>query len=147
MVYNNAPVDGATGHKVPFSMEKTMAKKTAAKPAAKKPAKLTQASKPRKKSELYNILAEHTDLSRKQVAGVFEALGKVMAVDLAKPSDGKPRIFVVPGMMKVQSIYKPATKATTKPNPFNPGEMMTVKAKPARTVIKVRPLKGLKDMV
>lgn len=123
-----------------------MAKKTA-KPAAKKPAKLTQSSKPRKKSELFNILADHTELSRKQIAGVFEALGKVMAVDLAKPTNGTNRVFVVPGMMKVQSIYKPATKATTKPNPFNPGEMMTVKAKPARTVIKVRPLKGLKDMV
>jgi hypothetical protein len=49
--------------------------------------------------------------------------------------------------MKVQSIYKPATKASTKPNPFKPGEMMDVKAKPARTVIKIRPLKGLKSMV
>jgi hypothetical protein len=124
-----------------------MAKKTAKAPAAKKPAKITQSSKPRKKSELFNLIADHTELSRKQVAGVFETLGSVMAADLAKPSDGKPRIFVVPGMMKVQSIYKPATKATTRPDPFNPGQMMNVKAKPARTVVKVRPLKGLKDMV
>lgn len=120
----------------------------AKKPApAKKPAKLTPASKVRKKSELFQIIAEHTELSRKQVAGVFEALGKVMAVDLAKPSDNKPKEFVVPGMMKVKSIYKPATKAAQKPNPFKPGEMMTVKAKPAKTVIKIRPLKALKDMV
>jgi len=144
-VYKHAPVDGATGSDESFFLEKKMAKKTAK--TTKKPAKIAQASKPRKKSELYNLIAEHTELSRKQVAGVFETLGNVMAADLAKPSDGKPRIFVVPGMMKVQSIYKPATKATTKPNPFAPGEMMTVKAKPARTVVKVRPLKGLKDMV
>jgi hypothetical protein len=45
------------------------------------------------------------------------------------------------------AAYKPATKATQKANPFKPGEMMTVKARPARTVIKVRPLKGLKEMV
>jgi nucleoid DNA-binding protein len=126
-------------------MEKTMAKKSAA-PMKKMP-KLTAAAKPRKKSELFQMLAEHNDLSRKQVAGVFETLGKIMAVDLAKPGDGKPKEFVVPGMMKVKSIFKPATKAAQKPNPFKPGEMMTVKAKPAKTVIKIRPLKALKDMV
>jgi hypothetical protein len=49
--------------------------------------------------------------------------------------------------MKVNAIYKPATKSTTKPNPFKPGEMMEVKAKPARTVLKIRPLKALKAMV
>ncbi len=123
-----------------------MAKKAV---VAKKPApkKLTASAKPRKKSELFTIIGEHTELSRKQVASVFEALGNVMKVDLAKPGDNKPKEFVVPGMMKVKSIYKPATKATTKPNPFKPGEMMTVKAKPAKTVIKIRPLKALKDMV
>ena len=123
-----------------------MAKK-AAKVAAPKPAKLSPSSKPRKKSELFNIIAEHVGVSRKQVAGVFEALGKVMSVDLAKPSEGKPKIFVVPGMMKVQAIHKPATKASQKPNPFKPGEMMTVKAKPASTKIRIRPLKALKAMV
>jgi hypothetical protein len=112
-----------------------------------KPAKLTASSKPRGKSELYRLLAEHTGLQRKQVATIFETLGKVMAVDLAKPGAGKPKVFVVPGMMKVTSNFKPATKATTKPNPFKPGEMMEVKAKPAKTVIKIRPLKGLKSMV
>lgn len=125
-----------------------MAKKTAkAAPAAPKPAKLSPSAKPRKKSELYNILASHVGISRKQVAGVFESLAKVMSVDLAKPSEGKPKIFVVPGMMKVQAIHKPATKASQKPNPFKPGEMMTVKAKPASTKIRVRPLKALKAMV
>ena len=34
-----------------------------------------------------------------------------------------------------------------KPNPFKPGEMMEVKAKPARNVVKVRALKPLKEMV
>ncbi len=117
--------------------------------AAKTPKapKIEASKKPRGKSELYKLLAAHTGLARKQIAGIFETLGKVMAVDLAKPSDGKNKVFVVPGMMKVQSIFKPATKASTKPNPFKPGEMMDVKAKPSRTVIKIRPLKGLKSMV
>jgi nucleoid DNA-binding protein len=125
-------------------MEQNMAKKTAKKAPA--PKKIAAAGKPRKKSELYQLLAEHTELSRKQVAGVFDALGRVMSVDLAKPSEGKPRIFVVPGMMKVQSVYKPATKAREGKNPFT-GETQMFKAKPAKTVIKIRPLKGLKDAV
>jgi hypothetical protein len=124
-----------------------MAKKIAKAAPAPKPAKLSPSAKPRKKSELYNILATHSGISRKQVAGVFESLAKVMSVDLAKPSEGKPKIFVVPGMMKVQAIHKPATKSSQKPNPFKPGEMMTVKAKPASTKIRVRPLKALKAMV
>lgn len=133
-----------------------MAKKTskAAKPAAKaapkaapKPVKITPAAKTRKKTEIFTVIAEHVGVSRKQVAGVFDTLGKLMAADLAKPGPDRPKQFVVPGMMKVNAIYKPATKAAQKANPFKPGEMMTVKAKPARTVIKVRPLKGLKSMV
>ena len=123
-----------------------MAKKVAAKSAPKAP-KLTPSGKPRSKGELFKLIADHTALQRKQVASVFETLGKIMAVDLAKPSPDKNKVFVVPGMMKVNAIYKPATKATTKPNPFSPGTMMEVKAKPARTVIKIRPLKALKAMV
>ncbi len=124
-----------------------MAKKTAKAPAAPKPAKLTASSKPRKKSELFSILGEHNGLSRKQIAGIFETLGKVISVDLAKPAPSKPKVFVVPGMMKISAIHKPATKAGRKPNPFKPGEMMEVKPKPARTVVKIRPLKALKEMV
>jgi nucleoid DNA-binding protein len=124
-----------------------MAKKAAKSPAAPKPAKLTASPKLRKKSELFTLLAEHNGLARKQVAGVFDTLARVMVVDLAKPGADKPRMFVVPGLMKVTSTYKPATKAATKPNPFKPGEMMTVKAKPAKTVVKVRALKGLKSAV
>lgn len=124
-----------------------MAKKVAKAPAAPKLPKLTASAKPRKKSELFSIIGDHAGLSRKQVAGVFEVLGKVIAVDLAKPGPNKPKVFVVPGMMKVSAIHKPATKAATKPNPFKPGEMMEVKPKPARTIVKIRPLKALKEMV
>jgi hypothetical protein len=56
-------------------------------------------------------------------------------------------MFVVPGLMKLTATFKPASKATTKPNPFKPGEMMEVKAKPAKTVLKIRALKNLKSAV
>jgi hypothetical protein len=121
-----------------------MAKKTAK--AAPKPAKITPSSKPRKKGELFNLLAEHNGLKRKDVAGVFETLGKIMGTDLAKPGKDKPRVFVVPGLMKVKSVYKPAQPERKGIDPFTKTEKV-FKAKPASTAIKIRPLKGLKSMV
>jgi hypothetical protein len=57
-----------------------------------------------------------------------------------------PGTFTVPGLMKVKVVRKPATKARKGLNPFT-GEETVFKAKPARNVVKVLPLKGLKDMV
>ncbi len=77
-----------------------MATKTKAKAkpvAAPKPPKLSASSGPRKKSELFTVIGAHTGLARKQVAGVFEVLGKVIAVDLAKPSAGKNKVSSSPG--------------------------------------------------
>ena len=59
---------------------------------------------------------------------------------------GAPGEFTVPGLMKCKVIRKPATKARKGINPFT-GEEVMFKAKPARNVIKVRPLKALKEMV
>jgi nucleoid DNA-binding protein len=113
-------------------------------------AKTTKASKttelkPRTKSQLFTDIAESTNLSRKQVAGVFETLGGLIKKDL---SSRGPGIFTVPGLMKIKRIHKPARPAKRGvPNPFRPGELMDVAAKPARSVVKVLPLKGLKSMV
>jgi len=51
----------------------------------------------------------------------------------------------MPGLMKVKVVRKPATKARPGINPFT-GEETIFKAKPARNVVKVQPLKALKDM-
>ena len=48
--------------------------------------------------------------------------------------------------MKVKVVRKPATKARKGINPFTQEETV-FKAKPARNVVKVLPLKALKDMV
>ena len=95
------------------------------------------------KSEVFASIVETTGLSRKDVASVFDALS-----DLIKKSVGKkgPGMFVVPGLMKIVVIQKPAVPAHKGINPFTKQEQM-FKAKPARKVIKVRPLKALKDMV
>ena len=117
-----------------------MAKKSMTMP---KPKKVTPASKPRSKGEFFSTIGEQTGLSRKQVASVFDTMGRVLAADLGK---GGPGVCNVAGLMKVQVVRKPATKARKGINPFTKQEVM-FKAKPARNVIKVRALKSLKSMV
>jgi nucleoid DNA-binding protein len=101
------------------------------------------AAKPLTKSEIIASIAETTELSRKQVSSVFEALTGIIKSSVGKKGSG---MFVMPGLMKVMVINKPAVKARKGINPFTKEEVM-FKAKPARKVIKVRPLKALKDMV
>ena len=98
-------------------------------------------ARPTTKSESMAHIAEKTGLSRKQVSGVFDALTALIARDLKKHG-----IYTVPGLMKVKVIKKPATKARKGINPFTKEEV-TFKAKPARKVVKVLALKGLKDIV
>lgn len=119
-----------------------MAKKVA-KTAAAKPKKITPASKPRSKSELYATVADQTGLPKKQVAGVFDAFTSIMMADLGSRG---PKIVTVPGLMKVYVKRMPAKKAREGINPRT-GETMMFKAKPARDVVKVRALKTLKGMV
>ncbi|MBX3375715.1 MAG: HU family DNA-binding protein [Phycisphaeraceae bacterium] len=126
-------------------MVKSKSKSTKSAPAFKAP-KLSPASKPRSKGEVYKVLSEQTGIHRKQVVAVFEALGKVMSVDLAKPSQDKPKVFQVPGLMKVTAKYKPAQPARKGIDPFTKQEKM-FKAKPASTQLKIRALKALKAMV
>jgi nucleoid DNA-binding protein len=121
-----------------------MAKKTT-KAAAKAPAKITPAKKgnPRTKGAFYTTIAEHTQLTRKQVASVFDTMGRIIAADLSK---GCSEVLNIAGLMKVTVVRKPATKARKGINPFTKQEVM-FKAKPARNVIKIRALKTLKGMV
>jgi nucleoid DNA-binding protein len=94
------------------------------------------------KSELFASLVASTGLTRKQVAAVLNDLTGLIAKNVGKKGPG---LFVLPGLMKIMVIQKPATKAHKGINPFTKQEQM-FKAKPARKVIKVRPLKALKDM-
>ena len=94
------------------------------------------------KSEILAGLAETTGLSRKDVASVFDALSGLIKTNVGKKGPG---MFVIPGLMRIMVIQKPATKAHMGVNPFTKQEQM-FKAKPARKVIKVRPMKALKDM-
>jgi nucleoid DNA-binding protein len=99
--------------------------------------------KPATKSEVLAGIAATTQLSRKQVASVFEALGGVIKTAVGKKGPG---VFALPGLLKIVVVQKPAVPARLGINPFTQQQQM-FKAKPARKVIKVRPLKALKDMV
>ncbi len=117
-----------------------MAAKKKAK--AKKKTTAKAAKKPTTKSESLTYIAEKTDLTKKDVSAVFDTLAMLMRRDLKRG----PGVYTVPGLMKVKVVRKPATKARKGVNPFT-GEEMMFKAKPARNVVKVLPLKGLKEMV
>lgn len=118
------------------------------KVAKKKPAEAAKNVKAIKdaytKTQLYAHIAEDTGIARKDVANVFASLGDVIEGHIKSRGAGQ---FKIPGLMKIKVNKKPATKARKNvPNPFRPGEFMDVKAKPARKVVKVLPLKALKDM-
>ncbi len=100
-------------------------------------------AKPRSKSDIVRTLAENNDLTRQQVQGVMETMAAMMAQDLGASGHGQ---FTVPGLMKIVVQRKPATPERPGTNPFT-GEATIFKAKPARNVVKIRALKGLKDMV
>jgi nucleoid DNA-binding protein len=104
--------------------------------------KMAKSAKAATKSEILASIAQTTELSRKQVASVLDALAGLIKDALGKKGPG---LFAVPGLMKIVVIQKPATKAHKGINPFTKQEQM-FKAKPARRVIKVRALKALKDM-
>ena len=106
-------------------------------------AKAKDAKKPMTKSEILTWLSDDTGLQKKQVATVFESLSTLIGKNLGRRGPGT---FTVPGLMKIKVVRKPATKARKGINPFTKEETI-FKAKPARNVVKVTPMKGLKEMV
>lgn len=124
-------------------------KKTAEKPAKKAltrkqvPAKKIPAAKAAMtKSAILDEIAGNTGLSKKQVASVFDELTTLIERHIKKGAVGQ---FALPGLMKIEVKRKPATKARKGINPFT-GEKTVFKARPARNVVKIRPLKKVKDM-
>jgi nucleoid DNA-binding protein len=118
-------------------------KKRIAKTTAKKKVVAKAVKKPTTKAETFTYIAEKTGLTKKDVSAVFESLNTLIRRDIRRTGPG---MCTLPGLMKIKVVRKPATKSRKGVNPFT-GEAMVFKAKPARNVVKVLPLKGLKDMV
>ncbi len=122
---------------------KKVAKKAVKKVVKKAPAKkMATAKSALSKSQLLGQIAEMTELKRKEVSDVMECLSVIVDAHMKKGAVGE---FTLPGLAKFRVVRKPATKARKGINPFT-GEPTVFKAKPARNVVKVRPLKKLKDM-
>jgi nucleoid DNA-binding protein len=107
--------------------------------ASAKALSFPKATRLRTKGEVIRGIAEVTDLPRKQVVSVLDALTAVIAQDVAKLGT-----FSLLGLAKIVVVKKPATKARKGINPFTK-EPTIFKAKPARKVVRVRPLRALKN--
>jgi len=93
------------------------------------------------KSQLIEQVATANELAKKQVKGVMESLATIGYKELKKNG-----VFVLPGFAKFVVIKKPATKARKGINPFTKEETV-FKAKPARKIVRARPVKAAKDAV
>ena len=96
------------------------------------------------KTEILSNIAAASDLNKKDVAKVIEAL----AAEIKKSLSARgPGLFTIPGLVKIERKKVPARPAQKNvKNPFT-GELRDVPAKPASVKVKVRALKNLKDMV
>ncbi len=126
---------------------KPAARRTATTRAAPKPAAPVKAQTairaPLTKAQLMVALSEGTGVAKKDVVAVMDELNSLIERHIKKRGAGQ---FTLPGLMKVKTVRKKATKARKGRNPFT-GEEITIAAKPARTAVRVTPLKNLKAMV
>ncbi|MFT6310674.1 MAG: nucleoid DNA-binding protein [Porticoccus sp.] len=119
--------------------KKAPAKKAVVK-APKRPSAIAEKMT---KSAMLASLSETTGLTKKEVGSVLDELEVLIERSVRKRGVGE---FTVPGLLKVTTVKKPARKAKKNvPNPFKPGELMDVAAKPASIAVKIRPLKKLKE--
>ena len=95
------------------------------------------------KSQFVATLAEKSGLNKKQALSALDTINAMVAQQLGKQGPGE---VLIPGLLKLLIVDKPATPKHEGVNPFTK-EPMTYKAKAARKVIKVRPLKALKDAI
>ena len=128
--------------------KKAPAAKAAPKAAAKKapvakaaPAVVKPIAERQNKTQILQQIADATELNKKQVQAVLDELTNVIEGHIKKKGVGE---FVLPGLLKITTVKKPATKARKGINPYT-GEEVMFKAKPASTSVKVRPLKKLKE--
>jgi len=128
----------AAKKKKAVTRKKTAAKKVTAAPAPK------SITTRQTKLQILQAIAEETDLSRKQIADVFSALGTLVKRHVQRRGSGE---FSIPETgVKIRRVKKPARKSRMGRNPAT-GETIKIAAKPATTVVKVTALKALKEML
>lgn len=101
---------------------------------------MAKSASPTTKSQILTTISEKTGLKRKEVVSVFDTLGSLIGQDLKKAG-----VFNLVGLAKIKVVRKPAMPARKGINPFTKEEVI-FQAKPARNVIKIKPLRLLKEM-
>src|SRR5579872_1285495 len=127
------------------SRGKATARKKSAKAAVKVVAKKTTmpvVKDPLTKGGIVKALMDMTTLPKKDIVAVLDGFGTLIELHVKSRGPGK---FVMPGLMKISVVKKPATPARKGRNPFT-GEEIMFKAKPARRAVKIRALRKLKEM-
>ena len=122
--------------------KKAPAKKAPVKKALAAPKKIKAIAERYTKTQMVTQIAENTELSRKQVQSVIDELSDIIEGHIKKRACGE---FVLPGLMKIATVKKPAKKARKGINPFT-GEETVFTAKPSSNDVNIRPLKKLKEM-
>lgn len=120
--------------------------KQAAKSAAAKKmatAKMPSIKDPLSKSGMIRTITDVTCLAKKDVVSVLDCFTQVIEKHVKSGGPGK---FVLPGLMKISVVKKPARPARKGVNPFT-GEEIMIKARPAYKAVKIKALKKLKEMV
>ncbi len=120
-------------------VSKAPAKKMLQKAAGKIPS----VKEPMSKSTMIRTITDVTCLNKKDVVAVFDCISQLVEKHM---KTGGPGTFVMPGLMKIKVVKKPARPARKGVNPFT-GEEIMIKAKPAHKVVKIKALKSLKEMV
>lgn len=136
----------AASKKSASASKKMGARAGAAKAAAKKannPVKLPNFKEPTSKSGTIRAICDATCVDKKDVVAVLDCFAEVIEKHLRPGGPGK---YVIPGLMKLNVVKKPARPARKGINPFT-GEEIMLKAKPASRAVKIRALKKLKEMV
>ena len=119
--------------------KKAPAKKKAAPAKKPAPAITTKMTK----TAILGEIADKTDLSKAQVGAVLDELETLIERHIKKRGVGE---FTLPGLMKIKSVKRPATKKRMGRNPAT-GEEIVIGPKPASIRVRVTPLKKLKEMV
>jgi nucleoid DNA-binding protein len=95
------------------------------------------------KSQVVSELSDITELDKKSINKVFDGLTEIIKKQLGSRGPGE---FVIPGLLKLKAVKKPATKDRPGINPFTK-QPIIIKGKPASKKIRASALKALKDLI
>jgi DNA-binding protein HU-beta len=95
------------------------------------------------KAQVISEIASMAEVEKKSVNRVFEAMQELIRKQLSGRGPGE---FVIPSLVKLRVVKKPATKERPGINPFTK-EPITIPAKPASKKVRATALKSLKDLV